>query len=254
MAQTLESVSAYPRAQAELPLEKPKRYKLKAPTRLSNDEWNLLMQGVFDHQDIHDLAQKFDVSIKTIYAWRRQVMNYEEMPRFTLSDDTKKVMKKSRLYWFDKDNTYKLWVYKEDQPVNTSLDEPKTPLDERLARLRVLRAEDTMKKAKDAGMSLSVDGEYIQVDSPSEPDSGLVDRLKEYKPEIIKILKEQPVGIEHLLSNLQKREQEQTAVESSTLLQAPSGDRFLTDVNDLQLMTFLKLQGFTLYKISLDKI
>jgi hypothetical protein len=120
--------------------------------------------------------------------------------------------------------------------------------------LRVLKAEETMKKAKDAGMSLSVDGEYIQVDSPSEPDSGLVDRLKEYKPEIIQILKEQPVGIEHLLSNLQKREQEQTAVESSTLLQAPSGDRHLTEVNDAQLMMFLKGQGFTLYKISLDKI
>ena len=254
MAQTLESVSAYSRAQAELPLEKPKRHKLKAPTRLNNDEWNLLMQGVFDHQDIHDLAQKFDVSIKTIYAWRRQIMSYEDIPRFTLSDDTKKVLKKSRLYWFDKDNTYKLWVYKEDQPLNASLDAPKTSLDERLARLRVLQAEETIKMAKDAGMSLTVDGEYLQVNFPSEPDSGLVDRLKSHKPEIIKILKEQSVGIESLLSNLQQKAQEQTAVESSTLLQAPSGDRHLTEVNDAQLMMFLKGQGFTLYKISLDKI
>ena len=103
-------------------------------------------------------------------------------------------------------------------------------------------------------MSLSVDGEYLQVNFPSEPDSGLVERLKAHKPEIIKILKEQSVGIESLLSNLQQKAQEQTAVESSTLLQAPSGDRHLTEVNDAQLMMFLKGQGFTLYKISLDKI
>jgi len=247
MAQTLESVSAYSRAQGELPLEKTKRHKLKAPTRLNNDEWNLLMQGLFDHQDIHDLARKFDVSIKTIYGWRRQVMSYEDIPRFTLSDDTKKVLKKSRLYWFDKDNTYKLWVYKEDQPVKTSLDE-------RLGRLKVLQAEETIKMAKEAGISLSVDGEYLKVDAPSEVDSGFVERLKAHKPEIIKILKEQPVGVENLLNNLHQKAQEQAAVESGTLLQAPSGDRHLTEVNDAQLMMFLKGQGFTLYKISLDKI
>ena len=245
MTQSLESVNAYSKAQSDLFMRRRKKRKC-----LNNHDWNDAVRAMFSGHPIIDIAIKHNISDKTVYKWRKNVIDGEIPPRYRMTHETRTIVNQSKIR-FREDGIMKPWT-----PNKFSLSEDhKMATDESfLDRLRHLNAEETIKMAKDAGMSLSVDGEYLQLDAPSEPDSSLVERLKKHKPEIIKILKEQSVGIESLLSNLQQKAQEQTAVESSTLLQAPSGDRHLTEVNDAQLMMFLKGQGFTLYKISLDKI
>jgi hypothetical protein len=113
MVQTLENLSAYAHGQAELPLERKSR-QTKKPTRLNNDEWNLLMQRLFSGQDPNMLAKQFDVSVKTIYGWRLRLMKGERIPRFTVSDATRKVMKTSSLRYVDENNNLVIWKYPGD--------------------------------------------------------------------------------------------------------------------------------------------
>lgn len=113
MAKMLENLHALSRTQDQLPFEKPKRGKTKPPTRLNNDEWNLLVQRLFSGDDPKDLSKKFNVSVKTIYGWRRRIMLHVPISRFTLSEDTKKVLKRSRLSWFDENGVWRTFVYRE---------------------------------------------------------------------------------------------------------------------------------------------
>ena len=113
MAQTLENVSAFAGQQTELSLEKTKRSKTKRPKFLNNDEWNLLIQRLFSGDDPEDLAKKFDVSVKTIYGWRRRIMLNERIAKFTLSETTKKVLRKSTLSWYDENRIFRTFVYRE---------------------------------------------------------------------------------------------------------------------------------------------
>ena len=113
MIQSLENVAAYPREQTQLPLEKKESRQKKKPTRLNNDEWNLLVQRLFSGDDPEQIAKRFDVSVKTIYGWRRRIMLHVPISRFTLSEDTKKVLKRSRLSWFDENGVWRTFVYRE---------------------------------------------------------------------------------------------------------------------------------------------
>ena len=113
MAQTLENVNAFAGGQTELPVQKTKRLKIKRPTFLNNDEWNLLIQRLFMGDDPEGLAKKFDVSVKTIYGWRRQIMLNKCIAKFTLSEATKKVLRRSTLSWYDENKIFRPFVFRE---------------------------------------------------------------------------------------------------------------------------------------------
>lgn len=253
MTQSLEAVNAYDKAQSEV-----KRRRKKTQKFVDNLTWNEIVRAMFLGEHVINLAIKYGVSDKTIYKWRRHVIEGTIVDRYHMTNETIEVLRRCQIMFRD-NGVMKQWnpnqsylerlreLNRAEQQLalNPPIEEP--PND----------AEETMKMAKDAGISLSVDGEFLKVDSPSEIHSDFIERLKLHKPEIIKILKEQPVGIENLLNRLQNRSekaQDQPLVETSTLLQAPNGDRLITEVNDAQLMMFLKGQGFTIFKITLDEI
>lgn len=126
MAQTLENLSALSRTQDQLPFEKSKRGRTKKPRRLNNDEWNLLVQRLFSGDDPEQIAKRFDVSVKTIYGWRRRIMLHVPISKFELSEDTKKVLRRSRLSWFDEDGVWRTFVYRES-PTQMVLNETLNP-------------------------------------------------------------------------------------------------------------------------------
>jgi transposase-like protein len=264
MTQSLEAVNAFDKAQSDVV-----RRTKKKPRFVDNNEWNEIIRALFAGRDIINLSIKHDVSDKTIYKWRRQVIDDELPDRYSLTQRTLEVLKRSKIH-FREDGTMKPWQpnqsYLEklqalkqssESENQLALDVPppvEEPLNsfEHLRSLRAIDAEKTLKKAEDAGINFRVAGEDILIEGPPPFPHDLIECIQVYKPEIIKLLRERPV--DNLLTNLSKNATDQALTEFSMLLQAPSGDRFVTEVNDAQLMMFLKGQGFTLYKISLDEI
>lgn len=264
MTQSLEAVNAYDKAQSEV-----KRRKKKKQIFVDNIVWNEIVRDMFLGGHVINLAIKHGVSDKTIYKWRRQIIDDELPDRYSLTQRTLEVLKRSKIH-FREDGTMKPWQPNESyleqlQALKQSSEsENQLALDvtppveeslnsfEHLRNLRAIDAEKTLKKAEDAGINFRVAGDDILIEGPPPFPHDLIERIHVYKPEILKLLRERPV--DNLLLNLSKNATDQALTEFSMLLQAPSGDRFVTEVNDAQLMMFLKGQGFTLFKISLNEI
>jgi len=191
MTQSLESVNAYSKAQSDLLLKSRKKSRF-----LDNDAWNEVVRALFSGQHVLNIAIKHGISDKTVYKWRKNVIDGDIPPRYRMTQETQVVVNQSNINFRD-EGTLKPWV-----PNKFSLSE----------------------------------------DKKMATDESFLDRLRQFtsdkKPAVQDV-------VEQVATN---------PSEHSTLLEAPSGDRFLTEVNDLQLMTFLKLQGFTLYQVNLTKI
>jgi transposase-like protein len=266
MTQSLEAVNAFDKAQGEV-----KRRRKKIQKFVDNLTWNEIVRAMFLGASVIDLAIKYGVSDKTIYKWRKHIIDGTIPDRYSLTQRTLEVVKRSKIH-FREDGTMKPWQpnqsYLEklqalkqssESENQLALDVPppvEEPLNsfEHLRSLRAIDAEKTLKKAEDAGINFRVAGEDILIEGPPPFAHDLIECIQVYKPEILKLLRERPMAIDNLLTNLSKNATDQALKEFSMLLQAPSGDRFVTEVNDAQLMMFLKGQGFTLFKISLDEI
>lgn len=200
MTQSLEAVNAYDKAQSEV-----KRRKKKQQIFVDNIVWNEIVRDMFLGKHVINLAIKHGVSDKTIYKWRRDIIDEVVSDRYRLTNATIEVLKGCKIMFRD-NGAMKLW----------------SPDQSYLERLKDLnRKEEQL------------------ILSPIIED---------------KTPKEQCMPIDNFLNKRLQQAQDHPLAETSTLLQAPSGDRLITDVNNAQLMMFLKAQGFTLYKISLDKI
>ena len=199
MTQSLEAVNAYDKAQSEV-----KRRRKKTQKFVNNVAWNEIICAMFSGASVIDLAIKYGVSDKTIYKWRKHVIDGTIQDRYHLTNETIEVVKGSEMMFRD-DGAMKPW-------------NPNQPYLERLRELNRME-------------------EQLAFNPPIEDTTP----------------KEQPMTVENLLNRLEKT-QDQPLAETSTLLQAPNGDRLITEVNDAQLLKFLKNQGFWVYKIILDKI
>ena len=200
MTQSLEAVNAYDKAQSEV-----KRRKKKQQIFVDNIVWNEIVRDMFLGGHVINLAIKHGVSDKTIYKWRRDIIDEVVSDRYRLTNATIEILKGCKIMFRD-NGSMKLW----------------SPDQSYLERLKDLNR-------KEEQLTLSP---IIEDKTP----------------------KEQCMPIENFVNNRLQQAQDHSLAETSTLLQAPSGDRLITDVNNPQLMMFLKAQGFTLYKISLDKI
>ena len=200
MTQSLEAVNAYDKAQSEV-----KRRKKKKQIFVDNIVWNEIVRDMFLGEHVINLAIKHGVSDKTIYKWRRDIIDEVVSDRYRLTNATIEVLKGCKIMFRD-NGAMKLW----------------SPDQSYLERLKDLNRQEEQ-------LTLSP---IIEDKTP----------------------KEQFMPIDNFLNNRLQQAQDHPLAETSTLLQAPSGDRLITDVNNAQLMMFLKAQGFTLYKISLDKI
>lgn len=200
MTQSLEAVNAYDKAQSEV-----KRRKKKKQIFVDNIVWNEIVRDMFLGEHVINLAIKHGVSDKTIYKWRRDIIDEVVSDRYRLTNATIEILKGCKIMFRD-NGSMKLW----------------SPDQSYLERLKDLNR-------KEEQLTLSP---IIEDKTP----------------------KEQFMPIDNFLNNRLQQAQDHPLAETSTLLQAPSGDRLITDVNNPQLMMFLKAQGFTLYKISLDKI
>lgn len=199
MTQSLEAVNAYDKAQSEV-----KRRRKKKQKYVDNVVWNEIVRALFLGEHVINLAIKYDVSDKTIYKWRRHVIEGTMPDRYHPTHETIEVLRRCQIMFRD-DGAMKQW----------------NPNQSYLERLKKLN-----------GME-----EQLALKPPIEDTTP----------------KEQPMTVENLLNRLEKT-QDQPLAETSTLLQAPNGDRLITEVNDAQLLKFLKNQGFWVYKIILDKI
>ena len=200
MTQSLEAVNAYDKAQSEV-----KRRKKKKQIFVDNIVWNEIVRDMFLGKHVINLAIKHGVSDKTIYKWRRDIIDEVVSDRYRLTNATIEILKGCKIMFRD-NGSMKLW----------------SPDQSYLERLKDLNRQEEQ-------LTLSP---IIEDKTP----------------------KEQFMPIDNFLNNRLQQAQDHPLAETSTLLQAPSGDRLITDVNNAQLMMFLKAQGFTLYKISLDKI
>ena len=201
MTQSLEAVNAYDKAQSEV-----KRRKKKKQIFVDNIVWNEIVRDMFLGEHVINLAIKHGVSDKTIYKWRRDIIDEVVSDRYRLTNATIEVLKGCKIMFRD-NGSMKLW----------------SPDQSYLERLKDLNRQEEQ-------LTLSP---IIEDKTP----------------------KEQFMPIDNFLNNRLQQAQDHPLAETSTLLQAPSGDRLIiSDVNNAQLMMFLKAQGFTLYKISLDKI
>ena len=200
MTQSLEAVNAYDKAQSEV-----KRRKKKKQIFVDNIVWNEIVRDMFLGEHVINLAIKHGVSDKTIYKWRRDIIDEVVSDRYRLTNATIEILKGCKIMFRD-NGSMKLW----------------SPDQSYLERLKDLNRK--------------------------EEQLTLTPIIEDKTP------KEQFMPIDNFLNNRLQQAQDHPLAETSTLLQAPSGDRLITDVNNAQLMMFLKAQGFTLYKISLDKI
>ena len=200
MTQSLEAVNAYDKAQSEV-----KRRKKKKQIFVDNIVWNEIVRDMFLGEHVINLAIKHGVSDKTIYKWRRDIIDEVVSDRYRLTNATIEILKGCKIMFRD-NGSMKLW----------------SPDQSYLERLKDLNRQEEQ-------LTLSP---IIEDKTP----------------------KEQFMPIDNFLNNRLQQAQDHPLAETSTLLQAPGGDRLITDVNNAQLMMFLKAQGFTLYKISLDKI
>ena len=200
MTQSLEAVNAYDKAQSEV-----KRRKKKQQIFVDNIVWNEIVRDMFLGEHVINLAIKHGVSDKTIYKWRRDIIDEVVSDRYRLTNATIEILKGCKIMFRD-NGSMKLW----------------SPDQSYLERLKDLNRQEEQ-------LTLSP---IIEDKTP----------------------KEQFMPIDNFLNNRLQQAQDHPLAETSTLLQAPGGDRLITDVNNAQLMMFLKAQGFTLYKISLDKI
>jgi len=191
MTQSLESVNAYSKAQSDLFLKSRKKSRF-----LDNDAWNEVVRALFSGQHVLNIAIKHGISDKTVYKWRKNVIDGDIPPRYRMTHETQVVVNQSNINFRD-EGTLKPWT-----PNKFSFSE-----DQKMAA-----------------------------------DESFLDRLRQFKSDKKPAVQD---VVEQVATN---------PSEHSTLLEAPSGDRLLTEVNDLQLMTFLKLQGFTLYQVNLKKI
>lgn len=200
MTQSLEAVNAYDKAQSEV-----KRRKKKKQKFVDNIVWNEIVRDMFLGGHVIDLAIKHGLSDKTLYKWRRDVIDGSISDRYHLTNATIEILKGCEIMFRD-NGAMKPW----------------SPDQSYLERLKDLNRQEEQ-------LTLSP---IIEDKTP----------------------KEQFMPIDNFLNNRLQQAQDHPLAETSTLLQAPGGDRLITDVNNAQLMMFLKAQGFTLYKISLDKI